>query len=138
MRLLFVSMGLLVSGAGHAAQTVASSYDCIGEAATSIAWDKGDKPEVESEVKKTSQTVKLIDLNSNNPKIAGQSVAGLLKVSDTPRETYFMEKTSNGNIYLWVLFKEKKGGARVLVSLKAYELLGTATFTQAYSCKENL
>lgn len=114
------------------ATTAQSSYNCIGVASSSIVWDR--KAEAEAEVKNTKDIVKLIDMNTKNPKIVGQSIASLLKVGENKTQVYFIEKTVSGNVFLWTFFKKKWQNKNLMIHQKAYDLIGQSTYTQAYAC----
>lgn len=114
-------------------------YDCalIGE--TWFAWDLTEKRfSSGSHSLRKEARVKITDLNTAKPKISGQYVTEVIVVSRNNRLIRLMEMTGAGTPVTWTLFAAdpQAGVAKpVLISTKAYEFVGPATFTAVYECQ---
>ena len=137
MKNLFIIFCILFVSINLAHSKTTYSLTCTGYADTNINWEKNEKkPSAEAAVKETKDVVKLIDITTKKPKIVGQSITPLTKVSSTGSTVYYQEKTTSGNTHMWVFFQKLKNNKHVLMQLKAYEALGgIRTFTQMYLCE---
>ncbi len=116
-----------------------SSYDCKQVADTSVSWSLG-RQEYTADAKKEIEDgilVKLIDLNTNNPKLAGQSIAELTAVASSNRHLVFVEITPAGTVVTWTLFLANESSGQpnaILISSKSYEFMGPVNFTTLFEC----
>lgn len=137
----FISAVLIAFLLGPASWSMAfeDSYDCRVAAETSIGWDsKAGKYSAEASTSlKRPAIVKLSDLNTPVPRLTGQAVTPLRKVSETSGVVWFIEETTGGTIVGWTLL-ERAGPFSppdaTLVSTKTYDLFGPASFTALYRC----
>jgi hypothetical protein len=139
---LIVLVALAELGAAPEALAFKGHYDCAMIGETWFAWEPDERRfKVGSHTERKrgfGSLVKLLDLNSESPKVAGQSVADLRLIGRDAFEMRFLEFTSGGTIVTWTLFKQTPTigiNKPILVSTKAYPFIGPATFTAVYECE---
>jgi|MEHZ01.5.fsa_nt_MEHZ011349025.1_11 hypothetical protein len=118
-----------------------NSYDCRQVGDTSIGWDSiASGVQVDSTASRSDGIlVKLIELNSESPKLAGQSVADLIIVHKSESLVSMIEVTPSGTVVTWTLFLAEPGYGMqnpVLISSKSYSLAGPVNFTTYYDCSQ--
>ncbi|MEH6529574.1 MAG: hypothetical protein V7718_06500 [Porticoccus sp.] len=136
MRFLFIfTMGLFPLSA----LAVNDFYDCKQVADTSVSWSPtGQKYKADAEDSRANGLlVKIVDLNTDLPKLAGQSVTGLRLITRSDMYLGMLEITPAGTLVTWTLFvanPEIGQPKTLLISSKSYEFMGPVNFTTLYEC----
>ena len=117
-----------------------SHYDCIQVASSSVGWNSIDgRYEAGGKAKASKPiTVKLTDLNSKVPYLAGQSTVKLTKITVTKDTLWLAEITPAGTVVTWTLFDKDQNSRNpktLLISSKSYDIAGPFNFSTLYECK---
>jgi len=120
------------------AESFSPAYDCTAffEGIVGIT----PKGEWEATGSKPSRPylVKLVDLNTVEPTLAGTSTAKLMVTYRSDREVQLIERTRSGSIVTWVLTEAQPAfniPHPTLMQSKTYEYFGPVTFTAVYECR---
>jgi len=98
---------------------------------TNIGWSREGKYTAQSRTKVSKPSiVKLSELNTERPFLAGQGVTRLQRLADDGATTRFAEQAPAGAVILGP-------PSAVLVSTKTYDFMGLVSFTDLYACKPN-
>lgn len=136
MRLLIISTLCFFS---VPALAVNDFYDCKQVADTSLSWSPSKQRYTADaeDSRKNGILVKIVDLNTDTPKLAGQSVTELHGVVRNGKYMGMLEITPAGTIIMWTLFVASPDSGQpktLLISSKSYDLMGPVNFTTIYEC----
>ena len=120
------------------AESFRPAYDCAAFFETSVGMSPNGEWGVTSSKPSRPYLVKLVDLDTVEPTLAGTGSAKLLVTYRSDREVQLIERTLSGSIVIWVLTEAQpaiKIPHPTLMQSKTYEYFGPVTFTTVYECR---
>jgi hypothetical protein len=125
----------------------AVDLSCLPFASSSITWSPSDKKwATTAGMDKPDErfSLKMVNVGpgvpaSKKPAIVGNGGSADLRAVDVSEaESIYVEVTPSGNVNTWVLFLKTQfpyPDSPFVISTKAYDSMGPATYTNVYKCK---
>lgn len=110
---------------------------CLESGNTSLVWSSAKSSfNTSGEIKPGTSKLKLrYQPKQKKAKLIADSTADLILASESATSLTFIELTNGGSVVSWVLMSAPTDSKKLtLFSLKAYDLLGPASFTTLYEC----
>jgi hypothetical protein len=128
----------MLAAAGTPAESFQRAYDCTAFLESSVGISPNGEWQATSSRPSRPYLVKLVDLNTGEPTLAGTGSAKLQVAYRSAQELHLVETLPRGSLVVWVL-TEAQPSVQIphptLMQSKTYEYFGPVTFTTVYKCQ---